>query len=131
MHILKSLTTLLCFCCLSTLQLNAQGLPVKKINGPLAPAPNTCYERTQQSFAAEICDETGEWVAVICRNKATHRLVFNVYEALAERGHARVDKSLTMNEDLKQSLTKFQQTHHLPVGGLNLQTLELLNIDYQ
>ena len=65
---------------------------------------------------------------VLCSNYVTTDLIYQLQEALLERNYFFSENSGKLSTETKAALTKFQKEHNLPVGQLDMETLEALNI---
>ena len=71
-----------------------------------------------------------EWREVLCGNKVTDYTVRQIQSALRSRGYDPGPADNVMGARTKSALTKYQQDNGLPVGNMDLKTLESLGIDY-
>jgi len=76
---------------------------------------------------------TTEWRDVICDNQVNSNLVENIIYELISKGYLPEDyvpSSLTFNPPLKKALVLFQKENNLPIGSLDLETLDVLGVNY-
>ncbi len=66
---------------------------------------------------------------VICRDNVTPELVYQLQEALRDQNYFFSKNADKLNSRTKAALSKFQRENNLPVGQLDLETLEALNIN--
>ena len=71
-----------------------------------------------------------EWREVLCGNKVTDYTVRQIQSALRARGYDPGPADNVMGGRTKAALTKYQTDNGLPVGSMDLKTLESLGIDY-
>ncbi len=71
-----------------------------------------------------------EWKEVICDNNISERLISDVQLKLAQEGHYTAPVTSQYDQATKEALKAYQQTHGLPIGSLNLETLDALNVIY-
>ena len=88
-----------------------------------------------KSFNTEVLIKNGagnEWREVICQSKITAELYEELFLQLSERNY---DFKLNENEligpeEIMETLKKFQSDLNLPIGNLNIETMDALGIDY-
>ncbi len=88
---------------------------------------------TVKSYTATVLVRKGGYTEekeVLCEHKITPEIIKQVRSALKKRGYPSGVKSKKINPRLKSALTKYQQANKLPVGQLDLETLEKLNIEF-
>ena len=88
--------------------------------------PGKCYAK----YAIDSTNQLLEWREVLCGDKVTPQIIQKVSKELNYKGY-KVD---VFNEkfdiNLREIIRKFQKENNLPVGGLNIKTLESLGISY-
>ena len=67
---------------------------------------------------------------VLCSDKQTEKIIQEVQTRLKGLGFETDNFSNELGETTLDSLKKFQQQNELPIGGLNIPTLQLLGIQY-
>ncbi len=67
---------------------------------------------------------------VLCSDKLTEKIIQEVQLRLKGFGFETDNFSNELGETTLDSLKKFQQQNELPIGGLNIPTLQLLGIQY-
>ena len=70
------------------------------------------------------------WEEVLCADKINSSVVSDIVNALVNKGYKIKTPSSTMNVEVKEALTKFQKTFNLPIGNLNIKTLDALGVRY-
>ena len=73
---------------------------------------------------------TTDWKEVLCPKDITPNLIADLQEKLIAKGYDTGEKTTKINKQLKQALIKFQKENGLPIGLLNIETLEALGIKY-
>lgn len=80
----------------------------------------------------EIGTRYTEWKEVLCENKVTDNTISDIQNALIDRGYLlpkfRVDSQF--GYETKNALKKYQRENQLPIGNLDLVTLDALGIYY-
>lgn len=71
-----------------------------------------------------------DWHEVLCENKTTKKLLFNLQEKLWELGYYKGDKTRKLDSKTKSALINFQKDNNLPYGQLNIESLKALGIRY-
>ena len=71
-----------------------------------------------------------EWTEVVCDSKVSNELINNVQKILADQGFLKANQSGSFDSETKKALTEFQRQYELPLGTLNLQTLDYMDISY-
>ena len=71
-----------------------------------------------------------EWREVVCSADVTSTMVRSVQNALRTLGYDPGVADNQMGPMTKAALVKFQKDKGLPVGQLDIETLEALGIDY-
>ncbi len=67
---------------------------------------------------------------VICPEKISQSIIHQIQSRLHDLGYDVDESSSEITSVTNSSLEKFQKQNDLPVGGLNIETLRLLGIDY-
>ena len=70
------------------------------------------------------------WTEILCAEKTTSNKVVEVQRALAARGYDAGAADGILGGKTKTALQKFQQDNGLPIGQLNIETLQALGINY-
>ena len=84
-----------------------------------------------QTVTKEVLVKDGgysEWKEVICQNKIDNRFYSNLKNALNIRGYDTDKSNDGFTSVDKGALVKFQKDNGLPIGQLDVETLEALNI---
>lgn len=73
-----------------------------------------------------------EWREVVCDSDLTRRLILNIQQTLIDNGYGLGPHGATgsVNDATKSALLKYQRDNALPVGQLDLETLEKLGVMY-
>lgn len=74
---------------------------------------------------------TSEWREVLCGDKVLPYTIRQIQASLIKEGYAVGKIDGKMNPDTKASLTKFQEDKKLPVGNLDIETLDALGISHE
>lgn len=73
-----------------------------------------------------------DWTEIICEEDVSSELIIQIKKALISRNY--FDNDLEFSEKIeapfKATLSRFQKDNGLPVGQLDIKTLEALEIDY-
>ncbi len=85
-----------------------------------------------QSFAEKKHYEKNEteWIEIICDEKITPSLVMKIQEKLKWNKLYKGELNGNIDEDTKQAVSAFQRMNKLPVGPLNIESLDVLGIAY-
>ncbi|MEM9918438.1 MAG: peptidoglycan-binding domain-containing protein [Bacteroidota bacterium] len=67
---------------------------------------------------------------VLCASQLTDRVVFQIQDALVEKGYMQGPTSPTMTTTARQAMNRFQQESGLPVGQFDLETMDHLGVIY-
>ena len=74
-----------------------------------------------------------EWREVLCGNKLGKNAVARIQDVLREDGFdlsRDLAKTNFLTSETKNALKQYQEKHHLPIGNLDLETLDYMGIDY-
>jgi peptidoglycan hydrolase-like protein with peptidoglycan-binding domain len=73
-----------------------------------------------------------EWQEVVCENKVRKSLILEIQTKLEEKGFNIGVLGPTGDLDFvtRKIIADYQREYGLPIGGLNIETLESLNISY-
>lgn len=71
-----------------------------------------------------------KWEEVICDYEVTAELNQQIQQALIKRGYDADPTSRVIGTRTKAALVKFQKNNNLPIGNLNIKTMDALGIDY-
>ena len=114
-HLILISFTLLCF-----------NLKAQPGDTPPNAQPGKCYAKCKKDST----DVFGQWEEVLCGEKIQPRVIQDIASALKNKGYKVDVFSEFMNLDLKLALSKFQKENKLPIGNLNIKTLDALGIFY-
>ncbi len=70
----------------------------------------------------------GEWVEVVCAGDVNNSMISRVQEALNSRGYDAGSVDGVMGGRTRAALAKFQQDNGLPVGNMNIATMQALGL---
>jgi len=88
----------------------------------------------KQSINVHLLQEGGftDWREVVCANNINSDLIQSVQEALMSKGYdvGAISFNNRLGADTKAALVKYQREHGLPVGQLDFETLESLDVPY-
>lgn len=82
---------------------------------------------------SEAVDPSGEytaWVEVICETNMTEQLTKDVQGFLYLENYLSGNITGKFNEETKSALIKYQEQNNLPIGQLDFETLDSMNINY-
>ena len=102
----------------------AADLPSKKKVEFPATYTNVSLKKLVVPTAKEIESE------VLCPEKLTEKIIDDVQQKLKAFGFAADNFSNELGETTLDSLKKFQEQNELPIGALNISTLEFMGIQY-
>lgn len=117
---------LFCFLLILGLIKNAQS---QSNDTPPNAQPGKCYAKC---IMPESTTENPilAWEEVLCGDKITDFLVSDIVNALINKGYKLNNSAKIMNAETKATLNKFQKTFNLPIGSLNIKTLDALGVRY-
>ena len=78
-------------------------------------------------------DSTGkfsQWEEIVCSEYIKPKLIRKIANALQNKGYKVDVFAEFMDVQLKAALSKFQKENKLPMGNLNIKTLDALEISY-
>lgn len=89
------------------------------------------YEWEKFEFR-EIVKEGGftEWREVVCNYKVTAELNRQIHISLRDEGFNPGPINNIIGTKTKAALVNFQKKNNLPIGNLNIETLDMLGVDY-
>ncbi len=70
------------------------------------------------------------WVEVLCESKITASLINEVQGFLSQKNYLSGTSNGKLNNKTKEALKKYQKENNLPIGQLDLRTLESMGIVY-
>ncbi len=71
-----------------------------------------------------------EWREVVCEKDIDSSLILDIHDALFEDGYDPGRPSDKLNSSIKAALSQFQKDFNLPIGQLDLETLDALGVEY-
>ena len=81
----------------------------------------------------EILKEKGgftEWKEVLCTDDVTPEIITTIQKALIKEDFYKGPLTGTMDQNTKSSLDDFQKFNYLPIGNLDVETLEVLGMEF-
>ena len=90
---------------------------------PSNPEPGKCYAKCLNT------DGTMAWQEVLCGDKITTAVVREIQTKLVAAAYD-IPISGVMNKEAKAALTKYHKDNNLPVGNLDIKTLDALGIKH-
>lgn len=72
----------------------------------------------------------GDWEEVVCRADITRKLVKKIAKVLKSKGYDVSESADKIDAPFRNILSKFQKENKLPIGNLNIKTLDALKIFY-
>jgi len=70
-----------------------------------------------------------QWKEVICNNKVTTSFILDLKSKLSAEGFEQDSTNLTFDLKLKSAITAYQRESGLPIGQLDIETLEALGLE--
>jgi len=70
------------------------------------------------------------WREVYCETNLKPKMIREIKHSLSNFGFIFLSKNDSFDDELKEVLYEFQKAYKLPIGGLNYETLEKLEIEY-
>jgi hypothetical protein len=72
--------------------------------------------------------DQSEWHEVICQNKITKKFIEKLQLALIKKGYYKGELQSELNKHIKSALINYQKDHDLPIGSMDLQTMQKLGV---
>jgi hypothetical protein len=88
--------------------------------------PGKCYGRCMIDSTKTF----SQWEEVVCGHDIKPKLIRNIANALQNKGYKIDAFKEMMDSDLRAVLSKFQKENKLPIGNLNIKTLDALGVSY-
>ncbi len=88
------------------------------------------FKKTNLEVKRLIKDKSKEWVQVICENNINRTLIKTMSDSLRARNYFVVYDCEKSPKCLMESLKRYQMDRMLPVGSINLVTLDSLGVAY-
>ena len=88
--------------------------------------PGKCYAKCMIDSTKTF----GQWEEVVCGQHINSKLIRKVANALQSKGYKVDVFAEFMDSQLKAALSKFQKENKLPMGNLNIKTLNALDVSY-
>ena len=112
-------TSLILCCCLFLFSaVNAQSS-----NLPPNAEPGKCYTKMLIPTSLE-----PEWREVLCQGKLNKKIIRSMESQLNLKGFYDFEIKGKITKELNQSITDYQRSNNLPVGGLDFETLAHLGV---
>ena len=102
-------------------------------------SPNDLAMDTLYTYHAAVKERLGgftEWREIVCAKDITPQLLDQIAAALSTEGFTSTGVPFDIGEpskvssDLKKALVKYQRENTLPIGQLDIQTLDALGVEY-
>lgn len=108
------------------LAVNENKLKVKDaVNEEITLPVRYAYIETKTLLPNQVSEKT---VAVLCPDKITRGIILQIKNGLFVRGYKIKNLQAEVDSEFFEILAKYQEDQYLPIGGLNLPTLESLDI---
>lgn len=96
---------------------------------PANPQSGKCYAKcTMPESTTE--NPILAWEEVICADKITGYVISDIVNRLIDKGYKLNGSTTVLTKEIKVEISKFQKEASLPVGNLNLKTLDALGVRY-
>ena len=90
--------------------------------------PGKCYAKCFLTEDRKPSDS--KWEEVLCSQSITTSIIKDINLALQQKGYDVDVSESAFSAKSKAALNKFQKTFNLPIGSLNIKTLDALEIRY-
>jgi hypothetical protein len=81
-------------------------------------------------FESVVSERQAEWVEVVCENDIDAGLIMNLCASLITSGYDPGSCEGKFSNSIKSALRELQEENGLPIGSLNIATLDFLEIEY-
>jgi hypothetical protein len=71
-----------------------------------------------------------EWREVICGDEVDSKLIIDIQNGLVDNGYIELNITGKLDSKTKSILTEYQKANGLPIGNLNIETMNSLKINY-
>ena len=88
--------------------------------------PGKCYGKCMIDSTKTF----GQWEEVVCSTDIKPKLVKKITTALKNKGYEVDVLATKIDASLRAVLNKFQKDNKLPIGNLNIKTLDALSVSY-
>jgi hypothetical protein len=88
--------------------------------------PGKCYGKCMIDSTKTF----SQWEEVVCSKNVKPKLIRDIANALQNKGYKVEVFTEIMDAPLRAILSKFQKDNKLPIGNLNIKTLDTLGISY-
>ena len=103
---------------------------MKMVNGDVPPQaqPGHCYAKCQLPSGG-----FGEWLEIVCNEKVTPTFIRSLTAKLTAEGFLSntIVGTETVSKPLRDAIVAYQRKHNLPVGNLNMPTMEHMGIQLE
>ena len=97
-----------------------------QIDTPPNAQPGKCYAKVK----TDSTDVLGHWEEVLCGEKITPQLIQKISKEFNYKGYKVDVFNEKLDANLRDIIRKYQKDNNLPVGALNIKTLEALGVSY-
>jgi hypothetical protein len=88
--------------------------------------PGSCYGK----YMVDSTNQAFRWEEILCGNKMTPQVIQKISKELNYKGYKIDVFNEILDDKLRDMIRKYQKENNLPIGGLNIKTLEALGISY-
>lgn len=88
--------------------------------------PGSCYGK----YMVDSTNQFFRWEEIVCGDKITPQLIQKISKEFNYKGYKVDVFNEKFDDKLRDIIRKYQKENSLPVGGLNVKTLEALGISY-
>lgn len=100
----------------------------QRVDTPPNAQPGKCYGKC--FLKADGSPINPEWEEVLCSQYITSNVIREINLALQGKGYDVDVNEKTLSQKSKDAMNKFQKTFNLPIGNLNIKTLDALGVRY-
>jgi hypothetical protein len=104
----------------------AFGIKAQTSDTPPNGEPGKCYGKCMIDSTKTF----SQWEEIVCGQYIKPKLIRNIANALQNKGYKVDIFAEFMDAKLKAALSQFQKENKLPIGNLNIKTLDALGISY-
>lgn len=90
--------------------------------------PGACYARALVPRSLGEPSPETMWTEVLCHSDDDHMIMSHLSAYLYRTSY--LDERLASDSEILAALRNYQQDNNLPIGGLNLETLDAMSIPY-
>lgn len=88
--------------------------------------PGSCYAK----YMVDSTNQFFRWEEIVCGDKITPQLIQKMSKEFNYKGYKVDVFNEKLDANLRDIIRKFQKDNNIPVGPLNIKTLEALGISY-